>query len=52
MPEQAVAKASPLIFLAKARVIDLLQQAAPCILVPEQAFSPPAACAGFVITSR
>ncbi len=35
MPEQAVVNASPLILLSKARVIELLQQAAPSILVPE-----------------
>lgn len=35
MPEQAVVNASPLIFLSKARLIDLLQQAARSILVPE-----------------
>ncbi|QVL50157.1 MAG: DUF3368 domain-containing protein [Thiocapsa sp.] len=35
MPEQAVVNASPLILLSKARVIELLQQAALSILVPE-----------------
>jgi predicted nucleic acid-binding protein len=34
MPDCAVVNASPLIFLAKAGMIDFLQQAAPQILVP------------------